>query len=83
LEEFGDVRARNKVSYEELKMLDKTEEGRQLTEKEKARRRRISRKVEASILQEEICCRQKSRVRWLKEGDKCTKFFHLVANANR
>jgi hypothetical protein len=83
LEEFGDERARNKASYEELKMLGRIEEGRQLTEEEKARRRRISREVEASILQEEICWRQKSRVRWLKEGDKCTKFFHLVANANR
>ena len=64
-------------------MLDRTEEGRQLTEEEKARRSQLSREVEASILQEEICWRQKSRVRWLKEGDKCTKFFYLVANANR
>ena len=82
LEEFGDVGARHKASCEELKMLDKIEEGRQLTEEEKARRTQISREVEASILQEEICWRQKSRVRWLKEGDKCTKFFHLVVNAN-
>jgi hypothetical protein len=66
-----------------LKLLDRTEEGRQLTEEKNARRIRISREVEASILQEEICWRQKSRIRWLKEGDKCTKFFHLVANANR
>jgi hypothetical protein len=34
-------------------------------------------------LQEEICWRQKSRIKLLKEGDKCTKFFHQVANANR
>jgi hypothetical protein len=27
--------------------------------------------------------RQKSRIRWLKEGGKCTKFFHQVANGNR
>ena len=75
--------ARNKASCEELKMLDNIEEGRQLTEEKKARRSQISREVEAYILQKEICWRQKSKVRWLKEADKCTKFFHLVANANR
>jgi hypothetical protein len=34
LEEFGDVGARNKASCEEWKMLDRTEEGRQLTEED-------------------------------------------------
>ena len=33
------MRERNKASCEELKALDRTEEGRQLTEEEKARRR--------------------------------------------
>jgi hypothetical protein len=83
LEEFGDVRERNKASCEELKALDKTEEGRQLTEEEKLRRSQIARELEATLLQEEMSWRQKSRIRWLKEGDKCTKFFHQVANANR
>jgi len=27
--------------------------------------------------------RQKSRVTWLKGGDKCTKFFHSIANSKR
>jgi hypothetical protein len=54
-----------------------------LSEEEKERRRGLALELEASLLQEEICWRQKSRVRWLKEGDKCTKFFHQVANANR
>jgi len=29
---------------------------------------------------EEVSWRQKSRVMWLKERDKCTKFFHSIAN---
>jgi hypothetical protein len=54
LEEFGDVRERNKASCEELKALEKIEEGRQLTEEEKARRGQISRELETSLLQEEF-----------------------------
>jgi hypothetical protein len=63
--------------------LDSYEEVRGLSEDEKERRRGLISDLEASLLQEEICWRQKSRIRWLKEGDKCTKFFHQVASANR
>jgi hypothetical protein len=54
LEEFGDVRERNKARCEELKSLDVFEEGRQLSEEEKVRRSQLSRELEASLLQEEI-----------------------------
>jgi hypothetical protein len=39
--------------------------------------------MENATLQKEISWRQKSRVLWLKESDKCTKFFHRIANLNR
>jgi hypothetical protein len=82
-EVFGNVGARNKAWAEELESLDRLEEIRRLSEEEKERRRVLAFDLEASLLQEEISWRQKSRVRWLKEGDKCTKFFHQVASANR
>jgi len=82
-QEFGNVEFRKKMHMEELCALDSLEEQRGLTPEEKARKSGVIRDLENSILQEEISWRQKSRALWLKEGDKCTKFFHRVANSNR
>jgi hypothetical protein len=39
----------------------------------------VIRDLDNTILQEEISWRQKSRVLWLKEGDKCAKVLLRVA----
>jgi hypothetical protein len=43
----------------------------------------VIRELERCTIMEEVSWRQKSRVLWLKEGDKCTKFFHSIANSNK
>ena len=68
---------------DELKALELAVEGGGLKEEERERKSLLCRDIERALLQEEISCKQKSRVKWLKEGDKCTKFFHLMANLNK
>uniref|UniRef100_A0A2N9H0K3 Reverse transcriptase domain-containing protein n=1 Tax=Fagus sylvatica TaxID=28930 RepID=A0A2N9H0K3_FAGSY len=50
---------------------------------EKNERTRLISDLETNIYLAEICWRQKSWVKWLKEGDKNTKYFHSVANSHR
>ena len=62
---------------------DCLEAERGLSSEEKLRKSLVISELENVVLQEEISWRQKSRILWLNEGDKCTKFFHRVANSNK
>ncbi|RVW51293.1 hypothetical protein CK203_075418 [Vitis vinifera] len=53
-------------------------EGHKLMRKLKKDLRR--RELEDLLLKEEVHWRQKSRVKWIKEGDCNSKFFHRMAN---
>ena len=67
----------------DLRELDDTEDSRPLSIEERGRREQLVVGLEKVILMDEISWRQKSRVLWLKEGDKNSPFFHRIANSNR
>ncbi|KAG5631499.1 hypothetical protein H5410_003216 [Solanum commersonii] len=58
-------------------------EGRMKTQEEKYQILNLKLEIQRSAKAEEASWRQKSRCLWLKEGDRNTKFFQRVANANR
>jgi len=80
---FGYVDSLKQACLEELHTFDRLEAKRVLDSEEKPSKSLISSDLEEITLQEEISWRQKSRVLWLKEGDKCTKFFYRLAKSNQ
>jgi hypothetical protein len=82
-EVFGKVERNKRKLFEELQTFVDIEGSGALVEEEIQKKTEIVREIERCSLLEEVSWRHKSRVLWLKEGDKCTKFFHSIANSNR
>jgi hypothetical protein len=81
---FGNVERKKKVLLEELRVwVSFNRGGRALGVEQSMRKAEIVSEVERSTLMVEVSWRQKSRILWLREGDKCTKFFHTIVNSNR
>jgi len=79
---FGNVE-RKKILLDEVRVLVIIKEGRALGVEESMKKVEIVSELERSTLTEEVSWGQKSRILWLREGDKCTKFFHIMAISNR
>ncbi|KAB1227404.1 hypothetical protein CJ030_MR1G020871 [Morella rubra] len=82
-EVFGDIALRKSSLLHELSSLDIQDEGGLIDEEGRVRKLEVLGELDLLIDMEETSWRQKSRALWLKDGDRCTKFFHRVANSNR
>ena len=82
-EVLGNIDSNKSKLLNDLREFDAIEESRALGSEEISKKGEVSRELEACLLMEEVSWRQKSRILWLKKGDKCTKYFHSMANSHR
>ncbi|XP_028063785.1 uncharacterized protein LOC114267000 [Camellia sinensis] len=82
-EVFGNIDEQLKRSEAELHDWDVKAEGRNLQEHEVKRRREVRRLVWELNKKNEWLWHQKSRLTWAANGDKNTRFFHILASSRQ
>ena len=80
---FGEPNERKKSILLDLANFDTMEQERGISPELLVQRALRKEELEELILREEIHWRQKTRVKWVKEGDCNSNFFHKVANGRR
>jgi hypothetical protein len=77
---FGQPRLELQMANEVIHLLDIAQDSRPLSAKERILRGDLKNRVLGLAAIERSRRRQASRLVWLKEGDACTRFFHIKAN---
>jgi hypothetical protein len=79
----GNVKMQILMATELILRFDIAMESRSLSPHERALRRMLKKKLLGLASLERTIARQRSRILWLREGDACTRFFHLHASHRR
>ncbi|WKA01530.1 hypothetical protein VitviT2T_019810 [Vitis vinifera] len=80
---FGELKEKKKSILNDLANFDAIEQEGGLNPDLLSQRALRKGELEELILREEIHWRQKAKVKWVKEGDCNSKFYHKVANGRR
>jgi hypothetical protein len=80
---YGNIKLQIAMANIIIFRLDVAQERRSLTLGELWLRRTLKLTVLGLASLERTMARQRSRIKWLKEGDANTKLFHIVANGRR
>ena len=79
---FGDLRKRKSAIISNIETIDLSGQD-SLNQDLFALRGLRKKELEDVLMKEEVHWRQSSRIKWIKEGDIISKFFHRVANGRR
>ena len=82
-EQFGDTFKKVKHIQEELNKFDEDTMDRQLSPQEMMSKKQLQEALWVAAQSHESLLRQKSRSRWIKEGDCNSKYFHKLMNVSR
>jgi hypothetical protein len=80
---LGDINNQEEVCKTALKWLEKQEENRHITSLEKIMKKILRERFEEISIIKETIWSQRAKRQWIREGDKNTSFFHMVATIQK